>query len=106
MKLLSAHFDAYKSLLDANFDFTHPCMGMVGINESGKSNVLQAISALSTNNPLGPDAVPKMAKDRAPHIRFVFELTKTETQLLVEAVNRSAATADACSRDQWDVKVT
>jgi hypothetical protein len=82
MKLQRVHLDAYRSLLDLTLEVTHPCMGMVGINESGKSNILRALLALSPKNPLTHSDIPRMARDRAPSIRFVFDLTQDEVQQL------------------------
>lgn len=89
MKLSTIHFDSYKSLMQANIEFTHECMGMVGINESGKSNVLRAIESLSHEHPLTSAAIPKMAKrGSAASVRFVFQLDAHDVDSVVEAINR------------------
>ena len=54
-------------------------MGLVGINESGKTNVLRGLSVLSGLHTLSLSDRPKNFKLRYPHISFVFELTANET---------------------------
>lgn len=47
MKLTSANFDAYRSLVDEFIPLEHDCVGCVGIIESGKSNLLKGLSCLA-----------------------------------------------------------
>jgi len=44
MELKKIYFDAFKSLLTKELEINHNCIGLVGINESGKSNLLHAIN--------------------------------------------------------------
>ena len=49
MKLISLHINGYKNLKGkANFDFSHAenYCALIGLNGSGKSNVLEAISLI------------------------------------------------------------
>ena len=71
MKLKSIYFDAYKSLLSEKLDITDSCIGFVGINESGKSNILKAISCLSNSSTLNIADSPRMSKGTNPKIRFI-----------------------------------
>jgi predicted ATP-dependent endonuclease of OLD family len=78
MKLTKIHFDAFKSLLNKELLISHDCIGFVGTNESGKSNVLLAINVLSGNRKLSAMDTPKMAKANNPSLRFFFRLIDKE----------------------------
>lgn len=82
MQLKKVYFDAYKSLLDTELDITDSCIGLVGINESGKSNILNAIAVLSQKNPLTITDTPRMAKDRNPTLRFEFQPNNGEREAI------------------------
>ncbi|MEX0937704.1 MAG: AAA family ATPase [Pirellulales bacterium] len=82
MKLKIVHFDAYRSLLDARLELEQGCVGLVGINESGKSNVLNAISYLNISKHLSRSDTPKMARERDPCIRFEFSLDDSDYEAI------------------------
>lgn len=83
MKLIRIYFRAYKSLINERLDIVDNCIGFVGINESGKSNILQAISVLSRDKNLKSTDSPKMAKGTDPHIIFEFNpSTQTKNKML------------------------
>src|SRR5947208_2435915 len=91
MQLKKVYFDAYKSLLKKELELTDSCTGFVGINESGKSNVLTAISVLSTDNKLKMADTPKMGGVKPnPTIRFEF-VPDEEEKKEVEATLREWA---------------
>jgi predicted ATP-dependent endonuclease of OLD family len=78
MKLKKIFFDAFKSLLKKELEINCQCIGLVGINESGKSNILSAVNILSGARKLSISDTPKMDKRSDPSLRFVFELTEKE----------------------------
>lgn len=84
MKLEKIYFDAYKSLLNKTLNVTYGCIGFVGINESGKTNLLEAISILGNNKKLKSNDTPRMSKAYNPKIRFEFKLTKEEKRIIKE----------------------
>lgn len=77
MKLEKISFHAYKSLVNLEIELNKSCIGIVGINESGKSNILKAINTLDTNFPLTESDTPKMV-NTDPHITFIFLLSIDE----------------------------
>ncbi len=78
MQLVKVYFDAYKSLQNKELNITDNCIGLVGINESGKSNILRAINHINTDNPLSINDAPKANKTINPKLRFEFELSENE----------------------------
>lgn len=86
MQLKKVYFDAYKSLLDTELEITDSCIGLVGINESGKSNVLNAIGVLSLKNPLTIADTPRMARDRNPALRFEFQPNNDERKVIEDSL--------------------
>lgn len=86
MELKKIYFDAFKSLLNKELIITETCLGFVGINESGKSNLLEAINVLGGERRLRLTDTPKMAREFNPKIRFEFELTAAERGKIIKAV--------------------
>lgn len=87
MKLTKIYFDAFKSLLNKELIINDNCLGLVGINESGKSNLLYAISVLNGDRKLSITDTPKMEnKKYNPSLRFDFELTNEERILILEKI--------------------
>jgi predicted ATP-dependent endonuclease of OLD family len=86
MQLVEVFFDAYKSLLNMKLDVKHNCVGIVGINESGKSNVLTAIHVLDGETKLSEADTPKMSR-KDPFITYTFDLSNDEFDLLQSKCN-------------------
>lgn len=88
MKLSKVYLDAYKSLLNKELVINHDCIGLVGTNESGKSNLLSALNMLNGNDyALDATDYPRMAKNIAdPCIRFHFALDESEQKQYIELI--------------------
>jgi predicted ATP-dependent endonuclease of OLD family len=85
MKLTKIYFDAYRSLLNKELEIKHNCLGFVGTNESGKSNVLSAIRVLKGERKLVKEDMPKMGKS-TPQLRFEFILEDSEFEQLKKLI--------------------
>jgi len=83
MKLKKIYFDAFKSLLEKELEINNNCIGLVGINESGKSNLLYAINVLREDRKLTTHDTPKMDKKHNPALRFEFELNPEEREAIL-----------------------
>jgi len=94
MQLKTSYFDAYKSLLKKQLEFPYQCIGLVGINESGKSNVLNALAVLSPENQLSFSDAPKMSRRTDPHVHFEFSADADELVRIKDAFNEWAKEAD------------
>jgi predicted ATP-dependent endonuclease of OLD family len=52
MKLAKINISDFRSILSQEINFQENCIGLIGLNESGKSNVLNAIRILDNTYPL------------------------------------------------------
>ncbi len=81
MVLKAIYFDSFKSLVNERLEINNRCTGIVGINESGKSNILEAIRILNEDYHLEKSHVPKIKKSQRnqnPKIRFEFLLRRDQ----------------------------
>ena len=76
MKLYKIYFDSFKSLINETLKLNDNCIGIVGINESGKTNILHAIRVLNSDEELTLKCQPKIDKSLNPKLRFCFDLDK------------------------------
>jgi energy-coupling factor transporter ATP-binding protein EcfA2 len=93
MKLERVHIRNFRSIQDAELDFSSKCRVLVGINESGKSNVLKAISSLGSFVPSAADDIREPSPNEDPisesFVRFSFSLDKVELEAVFEEVSKS-----------------
>jgi hypothetical protein len=82
MELTEVRFHAFKSLVGERLALGENCIGLVGRNESGKSNVLSALACLSPEFDLTSAASPRMRKDLGAAVSFVFSPTAAEQERL------------------------
>ncbi len=90
MKLIRAEIKNFRSIKDEQIIFDPACRVLVGINESGKTNVLKALSLLGNEYDPKKDDLREALPDENPitesYIRFVFALNKDETEAIAEEV--------------------
>lgn len=86
MKLVKIFFDAYRSLLEKELEINEDCIGFVGSNESGKSNIILAVNILSEEKQLTILDTPKMDKTKNPSLRFRFKLNEKEINEINEII--------------------
>jgi AAA15 family ATPase/GTPase len=92
MKLNRVEIRNFRSIKDITVNFDPPCRVLVGINESGKSNILKALSLLRADHkPSKKDDLRQELPDEDPieksYVRFVFRLEKSESDRLLETVS-------------------
>jgi hypothetical protein len=87
----------FRSIQNVTVDFSPRCRVLVGINESGKSNILRAMSFLGDRVPAPADDMREPLPDEAPlsqyTVRFVFSL-KNELDEIVDAAKSKIYAAD------------
>ena len=92
MKLERVEIKNFRSIKEATVDFKPSCRVLVGMNESGKSNILKALRLLDRNAPSSKDDKREGSpdegyiKDLDSYVRFVFTLEEGEPQELFSAV--------------------
>lgn len=78
MELIRVDFNNFRSLKDITINFDPKCRILVGINESGKSNILRGLSFLNPDVDPVPDDIrellPGEETDQQSYVRFVFSL--------------------------------
>jgi hypothetical protein len=91
MNLDRVQIKNFRSIEDVEIAFDPKCLVLVGINESGKSNVLKAMSSLGDYMPSSKDDVrePLQSEPRVQEsqVRFLFSLTENETKNLLDLVS-------------------
>jgi predicted ATP-dependent endonuclease of OLD family len=86
MKLKKVQIFNYRSIKEETIHLTPSCRVLVGINESGKSNILDALSLLSDNVEASPEDEREPLSDETgdyttPEVRFIFNLNEHQTEL-------------------------
>lgn len=90
MRLSRVRIKNFRSIQDQIIKFDQRCRILVGINESGKSNVLRALSMLSSGvKPSEEDAREALPGEDAvedSHVWFIFTLEDSEVKKVAEVV--------------------
>lgn len=90
MKLLRAEIKNFRSIADLKISFEPKCRILIGINESGKSNILRALHLLDPEVTIQPSdlRIERMDEPQVVDgwVRFVFSLDAEEVQDLATAV--------------------
>ncbi len=93
MKLSKVQIKNFRSIKDVEIDFDPSCRILVGINESGKSNILDALALLSDKHTSVRkddlrEALPnEEGQIDEAYVRFVLKFGKTESDDLFENVS-------------------
>lgn len=82
MELDSVQIKNFRSIKDQKIFLAPRCRVLVGINESGKTNILRALSMLGEGNVPTPEDKREPLDNEPPvddaYIRFIFKLDKTD----------------------------
>jgi len=92
MKINYVEIKNFRSIKNEKIYFDPKCRVLVGINESGKSNILKSLSFLSdSNKPNKKDDLREALPDENPikesYVRFVFKFTKDESEELFKQIS-------------------
>src|SRR3989344_9079724 len=90
MKLKYADIVNFRSIQSIKVDFEPFCRVLVGINESGKSNILRALSTVGEEYTPTPEDIreplPTEKSVTEAYVRFVFTLDKNEVEQIYAAI--------------------
>lgn len=82
MRLAKVNIENFRSIADITIDFETSCRVLVGVNESGKTNILKALSLLDSATVPKPDDLRESLPNEEPieegFVRFIFALDKLE----------------------------
>lgn len=79
MKVTSVRIESFRSIVDQTLAMHSNCLGLIGLNESGKSNVLCAIRTLNSSYKLKRSDKSKITNAK-PSITFTFDINEQEKQ--------------------------
>ena len=101
MILKKVTIENFRSIKDEVFDFDEPCKILVGINESGKSNLLKALEYLDGGKEIDNsdirEALPEEEEVKNSRIRFIFNFTTEERYEFVELLASKFAGIEAAN---------
>lgn len=87
MQIKKAIIENFKSITNEEIDFTHDCKVFVGLSESGKTNLLLALSALDTTVSLNKTYIKEGTKTNEPSsIKYYLSLDKKEKETIMEDI--------------------
>ena len=96
MKLNRATISNFRSISELRIDFEHGCQILLGINESGKSNILRALHLLDPEAKVSPAdlRIERSNEDQvtAGYVRFEVSLDEEELEQIYAEVSKSFAT--------------
>lgn len=99
MRLNRVEIKNFRSIRDITLGFDPACRVLVGINESGKSNILKALAFLDDEYlPSRKEDLREALPDESPisesYVRFVFSFEKQDTDTLIKDVSTRVLAAD------------
>lgn len=98
MELLRAKVNQFRSIREMTIPFDESCIILLGINETGKSNILRALALLSRATTVTPDDLRQVRHDEPEptraSVQFVFRPSESVVRSVVEAfANRTRGIA-------------
>ncbi|MBX3417552.1 MAG: AAA family ATPase [Pirellulaceae bacterium] len=93
MKLAYVKIENFRSIKSARIDFSRPCRALIGINESGKTNVLHALALLNPDRTIDVNDLRQTAGDETPitdaEVWFTFNLEVIDHEGILEEIEAS-----------------
>lgn len=92
MKLMYAQIENFRSIENLHFDLEEGCQILIGINESGKSNILRALQLVDQSASVSRADLRVERNEEDPvnngRVRFVFELSPAEVTTVFDSVKK------------------
>jgi energy-coupling factor transporter ATP-binding protein EcfA2 len=90
MKLERVEIRNFRSLKDVTITLEPRCRALIGINESGKSNILKALALLDSDRKFQSDDIrdfsPNEDTDQPAYVRFIYSLDKSDRIACLESL--------------------
>jgi len=94
MKLSSVKIINFRSIKNLEIDFSKSCIGLIGLNESGKSNILKALNYLDPVTQISILDIRQPTENEEPikisEIKFYFMLNQQEAEQIYESLKPKA----------------
>lgn len=91
MKLRRAKIVNFRSIKSIEISFDPPCRVLVGINESGKTNILRALAFLDASRAVVAEDLRDFPRDepldQEAYVRFIFALNSTEIASIADSLS-------------------
>tara|TARA_R110002124_G_scaffold267450_1_gene434683 strand:- start:311 stop:2308 length:1998 start_codon:yes stop_codon:yes gene_type:complete len=87
MNLKTININTFRSIVNQTIEVNENCMAFIGLNESGKTNILNAIKYLNPKNKLSSNDSSKI-NDKDPSIEYHFEISKLQQEKLSQSINK------------------
>lgn len=98
MRLSSVRIINFRSIKDATISFTPRCRILVGMNESGKSNILAALSLLDESKKIEDSDIREVGKGEDPVtqalVRFIFKISDEDRNEIFNRMRRDFLAED------------
>ncbi len=92
MKLNRVHIKNFRSIKNVTIDFEPKCRVLVGINESGKTNILTALSHLDSTTKIDINDQRELDPDEPPlreaFVRFIFSLDESDYKAAISELEK------------------
>lgn len=91
MRLVRAEINNFRTIADVTIPLEPSCRVLVGVNESGKSNILRALALLDAQRQPKSEDLREFGPDESPDdpafVRFVFRLDPNEKAKVFEKLS-------------------
>src|SRR3990170_4704509 len=98
MRLAKVSIRNFRSIADLTLSFNPTCRILVGINETGKTNILEALALLDPDTTPEPTDIREPGPGESPNdpsfARFIFTLDNSDRDKVYEATAKRLATTD------------
>jgi predicted ATP-dependent endonuclease of OLD family len=105
MKLKNVMIKNFRSIKEQDVDFKKTCQILVGMNESGKSNILRAIRLLAVDFNATEDDLRESSSEEEPvkesFVRFVFTFDSTDKDAICESIEKNLLSKDIKNEPLW-----
>jgi hypothetical protein len=89
MRVSGAEIAQFRSIKNLTLDFAIPCQVLLGINETGKTNILKALSLLAPSSASSQNDIRQVpsheAEPTGSHVTFSFTVSNDDRDTFIEA---------------------
>ncbi|MDY7393848.1 AAA family ATPase [Aureibaculum sp. 2210JD6-5] len=87
MKLEKIRIESFKSIINQEIQMNENCVGLIGLNESGKTNILKALNHLDRNKEFTLRDKSKITNE-LPSIKYYFSINEPEIKRITKQLEK------------------